>query len=124
MTEFHMVWIAQCEAAHAIRTRWGTQKALGYLIGEKLVKFMRMAERSPEWREQFPMFVAEIKGLFSPEEIRGYLDRIHRVGPLGHVLTDEHFEEFRAAGAVEDDPIGDAEDVLRVERARALLLSE
>ncbi len=124
MTEFHMVWIAQCEAARAIRTRWGTQKALGYLIGEKLVEFMRMAERSPEWREQFPMFVAEIKRLFSPEEIRGCLSRIHRVGPLGHVLTDEQFEEFRAAGAVEDDPISDAEDVLRVERAQALLLSE
>jgi hypothetical protein len=104
--------------------RWAPQKSLGYLIGDKLVKFMRMAERSPEWREQFPMFVAEIKGLFSPEEIRGYLGRIHRVGPLGHVLTDEQFEEFRAAGAVEDDPISGAEDVLRVERARALLLSE
>jgi len=48
VTEFHMVWIAQCEAARAIRTRWGTQKALSYLIGEKLVEFMRMAEQSPE----------------------------------------------------------------------------
>jgi len=119
-----MVWVAQCGAARAIRTRWGTQKALGYLIGEKLVEFMRVAERASEWREQLPMFVGEIKRLFSSEEIRQYLDEIHRVGPLGHVLTDEQFEEFRAAGGVEDDPVGDAEDVLRVERARALLLTE
>jgi hypothetical protein len=70
------------------------------------------------------MFVAEIKRLFSPEEIRGYLDGIRRVGPLGHVVTDEEFEEFRAAGAVEDDPVGGAEDVLRVGRARRLLLAE
>lgn len=124
MTEFHKIWIAQCEAARSIRTRWGTQMAIGYLIGEKLVEFMRVAERAPEWRAQLPMFVAEIKRFFSPDEIRGYLDEVHRVGPLGHVLTDEQFKEFRAAGAVEDDPVGDAEDLLRVERARGLLLVE
>jgi len=124
VTEFHIVWTAQCEAALDIRHRWGTQKALGYLVGEKLVEFLRVAEQIPEWREQIPMFVAEIKRLFSPDAIRGYLDGIHRVGPLGHVLPDEQFEEFRAAGAVEDNPVGGAEDVLRVERARRLLLAE
>jgi len=124
VTEFHMIWIAQCELACATRTWWGTQKALGYLIGEKLVEFMRMAERAPEWREQLLMFVARSSGSLFPEEIRGYLDKIRRVGAAGHVLTDEQFEEFHAAEAVEDDPIGDAEDVLRVERARALLLAE
>lgn len=115
MIEFHKVWVAQCEAAREIRARRGTPKALGYLIGEKLVEFLRMAERAPEWREQLPLFVAEIKQLFSPEEIRGYLDGVRRVGPLGHVLSDDEFEEFRAAGAVEDDPVGGAEDVLRVD---------
>jgi len=124
VTEFHPAWIEQCEAACAIRTRWGTQKALGNLIGEKLVEFMRAAETAPEWREQLPMFIAEIKRLFSREDIRAYLDKIRRVGPLGHVLTDEQFEEFHEAGAIEDDPIGDAENVLRVERARTLLLTE
>ena len=59
-----------------------------------------MAERAPEWREQLPLFVAEIKQLFSPGEIRGYLDGVRQVGPLGHVLSDDEFEEFRAAGAV------------------------
>lgn len=124
MTEFHTVWVAQCEAARGIKTRWGAQKALGYLIGEKLVEFLRMAERAPEWHEQLPMFVVAINRLFSSEEIRGYLDGIRRVGPLGHAFTDEEFEEFRVAGAVEDDPVGGAEDVLRVERARRLLLAE
>jgi hypothetical protein len=122
--EFHTVWIAHCKAAREIRARRGTRKALGYLLGEKLVEFLRMAERAAEWREQLPMFIAEIKQIFSQEEIRGYLDGIRRVGPLGHVLSDEEFEEFRAAGAVEDDPVGGAEDLLRVERARRLLLAE
>ena len=83
-----------------------------------------MAERAREWREQLPMFIAEIKRLFSPEEIRTYLDGLRRVGPLGHILSNDEFEEFRAAGAVEDDPVGRAEDVLRVERALRLLLAE
>ena len=60
VTEFHKIWIAQCKAARSIRTRWGSQMAIGYLIGEKPVEFMRVAERAPEWRAQFPMFVAEI----------------------------------------------------------------
>ena len=70
------------------------------------------------------MFIAEIKQVFSQEEVRRYLDGVRRVGPLGHVLSEEEFEEFLAAGAVEDDPVGGAEDVLRVERARRLLLAE
>jgi hypothetical protein len=122
MTEFHKVWVAQCEAAQDIRTRWGTQKALGYLIGEKLVEFLRMAETRLEWREQVPMFAAEIKQLFSPEELQRYFDNVRRIGPLGHVMTDQQFEEFRAAGAVEDSAVEGAEDVLRLERARRLLV--
>jgi len=122
--EFHKVWVAQCEAAREIRHQRGVQKALGYLIGEKLVEFVRVAERASEWREQLPMFIAEIKQVFSPEEIRGYLDGLRRVRPLGHILSDEEFEQFRTAGAVEDDPVGGAEGVLRVERARRLLLAE
>jgi len=122
MIKFHKVWVAQCEAAQDIRARWGIQKALGYLIGEKLVEFLRMADRVPEWYEQVPMFVAEIKQIFSPEEICQYFDSVRRIGPLGHVLTDEQFEEFYAAGAVEDNVVEGAEDVLRVGRARRLLL--
>jgi hypothetical protein len=122
-TEFHLVWIQQCEAAEDIRARWGTQKALGHLIGEKLVEFLRAAETRPEWREQVPMYVAEIQQIFSPEELQRYFDNVRRIGPLGHVMTDERFEEFYAAGAVEDNAVEGAEDVLRLERARRLLLA-
>jgi len=122
--EFHNVWIAQCEAAEGIRDQWSSQKALGYVVGEKLVEFLRVAEQSPEWNEQVPLFMAELKRIFSPEEIRAYLDGVRRIGPLGHVMSDEQFEEFRAAGAVEDNPVLGAEDVLRLHRARRLLLGE
>jgi len=59
-----------------------------------------------------------------PEEIRGYLDEIHRVGALGMSLPMNNSKSFVQPGRLKNDPIGDAEDVLRVERARALLLSE
>ncbi len=121
-TKFHLVWMKQCEAAQEIRTRWGPHKALGYLIGEKFVEYLREAQTRPEWRAQVPRFVAEIKQLFTPEEIRHYFQNVRRIGPLGHVMTDDQFEEFRAAGAVEDNAVEGAEDVLRLERARRLLL--
>ena len=37
-------WVEQCEAAEGIEADYGTEKALGYLIGEKLLNF-------PEWRK-------------------------------------------------------------------------
>ena len=37
MGEFHEIWIQQCEGARDIREAFVPQKALGYLIGEKLL---------------------------------------------------------------------------------------
>jgi hypothetical protein len=40
MDAFSNIRIEQCEAARGIRDDWGTRKALGYLIGEKLVNYI------------------------------------------------------------------------------------
>jgi hypothetical protein len=45
MEPFHKVWIDQCDAARGIKERFGDRKALGYLIGEKLVMFSRQVLR-------------------------------------------------------------------------------
>ena len=37
---FRKIWVQQCEAAEGIEADYGTQKALGYLIGEKLLNFL------------------------------------------------------------------------------------
>jgi hypothetical protein len=37
MTEFHKIWIEQCEAAEGIKERFGAQEAARYLIAEKLL---------------------------------------------------------------------------------------
>ncbi len=122
MIEFHEVWIDQCEAARDIKDRWGVEKALGYLVGEKLVNFIRASDTHPEFAAELPAFVEEVQQIFEPQEIRGYLDGVRRIGPLGHVSSDEEYEELRAAGAVEDDPVNMAEDILVLERVKRLLL--
>jgi hypothetical protein len=123
MVEFHKIWIAQCEAARDIREAYGREKALGYLIGEKLVDFVRAADRHPEFADELPRFLAVIQQIFQPWELREYLDGIRRVGALGHVCTHEEFEALLTAGAIDEDPVRGAEDVLIVERIKELLLA-
>lgn len=123
MPEFHKVWIEQCEAARNIKEAWGVQKALGYLIGEKLMNFMRASDQRPEFAAELPHFIQEIKGIFEPWEIRGYLEGVRRVGPWAHVSTDEEYETLREAGAIEEDVVGAAEDVILLDRIGKLPLA-
>ena len=48
---------------------------------------------------------------------------MHRVGPLGHVASDEVYEEMREAGAIDENPVWWARDILLIERAKKLLLA-
>ena len=89
MIEFHRIWIEQCEAALEIRGRFGTERAAGYLIGEKLLHFVRASNTRPGFARELPDFIAEIKRIFTPSEIRVYLDTVKHVGAAGHVMTDE-----------------------------------
>lgn len=122
MTEFHKIWIEQCEGVHGIKENFGVQKALGYLIGEKLLNFIRTSDNDPLFAKELPKFVSEIKSIFQPLEIREYLENVRRVGVLGHVMSDDSFESFRAAGAVDEDVVRSAEEVLIMERIKELLL--
>ena len=122
MAPDHPIWREQRDAARGIKERFGTQKALGYLLGEKLLSFLRASNAQPDLAAELPSFVAEIKTIFEPYELHAYLASVRRLGALGHVMGDEQFEEFRAAGAVAEDVVTAAEDVLYVERMKALLL--
>jgi hypothetical protein len=44
MDEFSDIWIEQCEAARDFRDAWGARKALGYLVGEKLLNYIGAAD--------------------------------------------------------------------------------
>jgi hypothetical protein len=116
------IWREQCDAARSIKERFGTQKALGYLIGEKLLAYLRAATARPDLAADLPRFVAEIKSIFEPFELDAYLSGVRRLGALGHVMDDEQFAQLRSAGAVAENIVTAAEDVLLVERMKVLLL--
>jgi hypothetical protein len=121
MIEFHKIWTEQCEGAREITERFGVEKALGYLIGEKLVNFVRASDHRPEFAAELPHFVAEIKRIFAPHEIHAYLEYIRRVGPFGHIGTDEEVACMWEAGMLDEDPVRGAEDVLIVARIKEML---
>ena len=122
MDEFSEIWIEQCEAARDIRDAFGTRKALGYLIGEKFLNYVRASDSDPSWAAKLPLFTAEIKRIFTAEELLAYFATTTRVGPAAHVATDEQYETMRDAGAFDDDVVSGAADAVLFERARALLL--
>ena len=63
--KFHPRWIEQCEAARRIKQYFGLSNALEYLVGEKLLHFIEAAEHHPEFAQELPYFVTEIKRVFS-----------------------------------------------------------
>jgi hypothetical protein len=124
MDDFSDIWIEQCEAARDIREAWGAKKALVYLIGEELLNHVRAADSQREWAEKLPLFVAEIKRIFTADELRRYFATTTRVGVAGHVASDEEYETMREAGMFDSDVISGAADAILFERARALVLAE
>ncbi|MBK8870763.1 MAG: hypothetical protein IPN19_06870 [Elusimicrobia bacterium] len=90
--EFHKIWIEQCEAAQGIKERHGVQKALGYLIGEKLLQFVQTANDHPEFAKELPRFVAEVRRMFHPSLLRDYLQNAERLGVFGYACSEEDHE--------------------------------
>ena len=111
----------QCEAALGIHERYGLEKALGYLIGEKLIDFVRESENDPLFKNQLPLFVQEVKRIFTQDEIRTYLNAVENTGAEGHVLSPEDLEFMRDADVFAEDPVRAAEDVLIVEQLKEML---
>jgi len=122
MDEDSDIWIEQCDAARDTRDAWGTHKALGYLIGEKFLNYLRVSTLSSDWAEKVPLFTAEIKRIFTVDELDTPFATTTRVGSAAHVATKEEYELMREAGMFDDDVVRGAADAILFERARALLL--
>lgn len=113
-----------CQAARGVEEDWGSEKAMGYLIGEKFLNFLETAETRRDWRNAIPMFAAEIKVLFEPWQISEFLNTPRRLGALGHVADDETHRMLRE-GLEESERIQeDARNLLLLEWAKELLLEE
>ena|ERR1700733_5453525 len=116
--EFHKIWIDQCAATEDIRESFGPEKALDYLIGEKLFTFLMASEQDPEFAAEVPAFVDEIRRIFTTAEIRTYLGHLERtkfLAPLDPDPDDEIHEPWP------ENPVMGAEELLRFSRVRHLL---
>jgi hypothetical protein len=74
--QFHKICMDQCATTEDIRDSFGLQKALRYLIGEKLFSFVEAAEDEPDFAAELPAFVAEIRRIFTAKQIADYLDEL------------------------------------------------
>jgi hypothetical protein len=114
-----------CEAvAGRIEPEFGTEKAMGYLIGEKFLNFLEVAESNDEWREAIPEFVAEIKALFEPWQLAQFLKTPRRLGALGHAASEEAHRMFREAMDESERVREDARNLMLLSWAEELLLPE
>jgi hypothetical protein len=86
--EFHKIRIDQCAATEGIRDHFGLEDALDYLIGEKLFTFVMAPERDTDFAAEVPAFVQEIRRIFTPTEIRDYLDHLKRTKCLAPIEPD------------------------------------
>jgi len=119
--ESHKIWIRQCGTARRIEDEFGTQRALKYLVEEKFLNFLQPAEDNLDFRAEIPAFVAEIKTIFEPWQLRECLERAGQTEPFDPTLCDDHEE---AEIEREFDLHRRAADLLLVERAREWLLED
>ncbi len=123
MLQLHKIWINQCEAARGIEDEFGTQKALAYLVGEKLLNYIEAAEHDPDFKGELPVFVAEINKIFEPWQLEEYLDTAHQSEAFDPTLYDED-EAEEMEEARQDDIRHSARDLFLLEQARWWLLGK
>ena len=112
---FQDIWKQQCLAARDIRVQHGVLSALDYLLGEKLLTYADMAVTRPEFARELPRFVAEVRAIFSDDELRLYLDHLERMT----VIEDEHI-----LSEDDDDFLKISPEQLAAKRARFVQLKE
>jgi hypothetical protein len=122
--ELHKIWIDQCEAARGIEDEFGTDKALKYLVEEKFVSFLEAADNDPSFRAEIPAFVAEIKKIFEPWQLRECLDEARETEPFDPDDCDDDADPEDIEMDRQADLRRCAADLLLVERAREWLLED
>jgi hypothetical protein len=103
----HRIWIEQCEAAHAIKARYGVTAAFDYLVGEKLMNFADAAADHPDFARELPWFVSEVRRMFTPEQISVHLAQI------------EGAQNENGGVVVEDDDVVEEEGIFTEDAAAA-----
>ena len=107
--KFHEICVEQCDATHEIKLRYGVKAAFDYLVAEKLLNFADAATNRPEFAKELPRFVAYVRGLFTPQEMRTHLTRIEREQTAYAAENDDE----------EDDEFDDDDELIRESPAAA-----
>ena len=114
---FQDIWKEQCEASRGVREQHGVVSALDYLIGEKLMTYAETAVRRPEFARELPRLVAEIRIIFSVEEIGLYLEHLER-------MDAQEEEALSTEGADDDDVTMETPEQRAGRKARLTRLKE
>lgn len=77
-SKLHKIWIEQCDAARTIRLRYGVDAAFDYLVGEKLMTFAEAAITHPEFKNDLPRFISEVRAIFSKQELNSEVARFEK----------------------------------------------
>jgi len=115
---------SQADATRGILEDFGSEKAMGYFIGEKFLNFLEVAETDGQCQQAIPAFVAEIKAIFEPLQIAEFLNTPRRLGALGHAASEEAHRMFREELEEEQRVREDARNLMLLEWAKELLLEE
>ena len=113
--KFQDIWKEQCAAARSVRAKHGMLSALDYLVGEKLLTYAETAVTRADFARELPRFVAEVRDIFSGEEIRHYLDHLERMAAI---------EDEQAENEDDGELFGDSPDQRAAKRARLAQLKE
>ena len=85
---FQDIWKDQCAAAEDIAAAHGKVNALDYLIGEKLDSYAETAATRPEFARELPQFVAEVRRIFSTDDIAAYFEAIEEDAGIPNMGPD------------------------------------
>jgi len=113
--KFQDIWKEQRVAARSVRAQHGIPSALDYLIGEKLLIYAETAVTRPEFARELPRFVAEVREIFSGEEIGHYVNHLERMAAI---------EDEQVGNQDNDELFDDSPDQRAAKRARLAQLKE
>jgi hypothetical protein len=114
--KMHEIWVEQCDAAQDIKLRYGLNGAFDCVVGEKLLNFASAACQDPEFARELPQFVACVRRMFAPEEMRTQIARIERQQLEEDACSEEDDDDF-----LRESPAAAAERVRQFATIRELL---
>jgi hypothetical protein len=118
------IWREQCNAARRIEDDFGVRNALDYLVGEKFLNFLEVAETRPAFRAEVPAFAAEVRTIFETWQLAEYLETARQTEPFDPTLYEEDEDPEEVEDAWQEDLRRSANDLLLVEQARGWLLGD